>query len=260
MQRLPCGDRGVKQPWKTAWIIGASQGMGRALALTLAELGVRVAASARDRATLEDLSRNQANLEAWPLDVTDQTRIEQVHASILEAYGGLDLAVLNAGIYEPMPGGIGPAEEFARHMQVNYLGLVNSALAILPAMRERGAGQLAIVASVAGYRGLPKAAAYGPTKAALINFAEVMRLEMAGSGVDVRLINPGFVATRLTDKNDFRMPSLITTGQAAEAILSGLRGSAFEISFPRGFVSWMKLARMLPYAWYFPLISRMTRS
>jgi short-subunit dehydrogenase len=126
-------------------------------------------------------------------------------------------------------------------------------------MRERGHGQVVVVASVAGYRGLPQAAAYGPTKAALINLAETLRLELRGTGVDLRLVNPGFVATRLTAKNSFAMPAILTPEDAARRILTGLARSGFEIAFPRAFVTWMKLLRLLPYRLYFPLVARMTQ-
>jgi short-subunit dehydrogenase len=124
-------------------------------------------------------------------------------------------------------------------------------------LKIRGAGQVAIMASVAGYRGLPKAASYGPTKAALINLAEILRTEFSGSGVDIRLVNPGFVSTRLTAKNDFSMPAIMTPEQAASRIIQGLEGTGFEIAFPRRFVAWLKIARVLPYRLWLPLARRM---
>ena len=243
---------------KSVWITGASQGIGRALALEFAGRGARVAISARGAEALTDLARLHAGLHPEPLDVTDAQAVAEAVARIERNQGPLDLAVLNAGIYQPVPGGLATPEVFAEHMAVNYQGVVNGLCAVLPRMRERGRGQVAIVASVAGYRGLPQAAAYGPTKAALINLAETLRLELRGSGVDLRLVNPGFVATRLTAQNRFVMPSILTPEDAAGRILAGLAGGRFEIAFPFGFVTWMRLLRLLPYRLYCPLMSRLT--
>lgn len=243
---------------KSVWITGASQGIGRALALELAGRGARVAISARGAEALTDLARLHAGLHPEPLEVTDARAMADAVARIERNKGPLDLAVLNAGIYQPVPGGLAAPEVFAEHMAVNYQGVVNGLCAVLPRMCERRSGQIAVVASVAGYRGLPQAAAYGPTKAALINLAETLRLELRGSGVDLRLVNPGFVATRLTAQNRFVMPSILTPEDAARRILAGLAGSRFEIAFPLGFVTWMRLLRLLPYRLYFPLMARLT--
>jgi NADP-dependent 3-hydroxy acid dehydrogenase YdfG len=242
----------------SVWVTGASQGIGRALALELANTGAKVAISARSAGVLSDLAREHRGLYPEPLDVTDAPAVAAAVARIEQMQGPLDLAVLNAGVYQPLPGGLAAPEVFAEHMAVNYQGVVNGVCAVLPGMQARGRGQVAVVASVAGYRGLPQAAAYGPTKAALINLAETLRLELRGSGVDLRLVNPGFVATRLTAQNRFAMPSILTPEDAARRILAGLKGSGFEIAFPFGFATWMKLLRLLPYRLYFPLVARIT--
>ena len=246
-------------PWHSAWITGASQGIGRELAIQLAHGPTRVACSARSADVLKKLQEGHARILPVTLDVTDAEATRRAVDLIERTQGPLDLAVFNAGIYQPLPGGVADPELFRRHFEVNYLGVVNGLMAVLPRMRERRKGQVAIVGSVAGYRGLPQAAAYGPTKAALINLAETLRLEFRTSGIDIRIVNPGFVATRLTAKNDFRMPSLLSTERAARQIIRGLQGRSFEIAFPRGFVAWLKFARILPYRWYFPLVERLTR-
>jgi NADP-dependent 3-hydroxy acid dehydrogenase YdfG len=243
---------------RSVWVTGASQGIGRALALELARTGARVAISARSAEALVNLAREHQGLHPEPLDVTDAPAVADAVAHIEQVQGPLDLAVLNAGVYQPVPRGLAAPDVFAEHMAVNYQGVVNGLCAVLPGMRARGRGQVAVVASVAGYRGLPQAAAYGPTKAALINLAETLRLELRGSGVDLRLVNPGFVATRLTAQNRFAMPSILTPEDAAHRILCGLKGSGFEIAFPFGFATWMKLLRLLPYRLYFPLVARIT--
>jgi short-subunit dehydrogenase len=250
----------IKTPrWQSAWITGASQGIGRALAQELARSCAAVAISARDAQVLAELEATQSRLAAYPLDVADTAATSTTINAIEAAQGPIDLAILSAGTYQPLPGGVGDPALFRRHMEVNYMGVVNALMVLLPKMQQRGRGQIAIMGSVAGYRGLPQAAAYGPTKAALISLAETLRLELDGSGVDIRLINPGFVATRLTAKNDFDMPAIMTPEQAAERILHGLNGSAFEISFPRRFVAWLKFGRLLPYRLWFPLARRMVK-
>lgn len=259
MQELQHLEVAVTGSWRSAWITGASHGIGRELAIHLARQGTSVACSARSADTLEDLHTRYQTILPKPLDVTDASLMARAVEDIEMAQGPLDLVVFNAGVYQPLPGGLADPAVFRQHMEVNYMGVVNGLMAVLPRMRERRTGQVAIVGSVAGYRGLPKSAAYGPTKSALISLAETLRLEMRDTGVDIRLVNPGFVATRLTAKNDFYMPSLLTSEQAAQRIIRGLQGRRFEIAFPLGFVVWLKLARLLPYRWYFSMINRLTR-
>ncbi len=247
----------MRREWRSAWVTGASQGIGKELTSALAAEGVAVAGSARGIDPLIEMRSSHPRVLPLALDVTDSRAVAEAVARIEEAQGPLDLAILSAGIYDPVPGGLADPELFRRHMEVNYMGVVNALMAVLPRMKDRGKGQVAIVASVAGYRGLPQAAAYGPTKAALINLAETLRVELADSGVDIRLVNPGFVATRLTAKNDFHMPALLTPAAAARHILRGLRSRRFEIAFPWGFVTWLKLVRILPYRLFFPLMKRL---
>jgi short-subunit dehydrogenase len=141
---------------------------------------------------------------------------------------------------------------------VNFVGAVSFATCVVPQLLAQGAGQIAFVASVAGYRGLPKSLIYGPTKAALINFAEALYIDLEPKGIGVRIINPGFVATPLTAQNDFAMPALLTPEAAAQATLAGFAGSAFEIDYPKRFTRVMKLLAHLPYRLYFPLVRRLT--
>jgi len=123
---------------------------------------------------------------------------------------------------------------------------------------KQGGGGIALVSSVAGYRGLPESLVYGATKAALINLCETLYLDLAPSGIAVYLINPGFVKTPLTDKNTFAMPALISAADAATEIIQGIEQGQFEIHFPKRFTLWLKWLRLLPYRWYFPLIRKMT--
>ncbi len=149
-------------------------------------------------------------------------------------------------------------DEALRHQQINVTGAWHLLAAVLPALQARGQGHISLVSSVAGFRGLPQGLAYGPTKAALINLAESLYLDLRPQGIGVSLITPGFVATPLTAGNAFPMPAVITPAQAAEAIVRGWEAGAFHIHFPRRFSRVMKLLRLLPYRWYFAAVHRAT--
>ena len=244
-------------PWKTAWITGASTGIGRELAVQLATDGVRVAVSARSAEKLDELARAHANIRAFPLDVTVRSDVRAVHGRIVEASGPIDLAVLNAGVWHPMPASQFDADRVAQSMNVNYLGIANALEPLIPAMMATGRGHLALVASVAGYRGLPKAAAYAPSKAAVISLAEVLQLELRRHGIVVSLVNPGFVETPMTTVNDFPMPYIIKPDDAAARILKGLARGKYEIAFPWQLVAMLKLLRLMPNALYLRIAGRL---
>lgn len=238
-------------PWKVVWITGASTGIGREMALQLAARGVTVAASARSADKLLVLG---ANVRPYPLDVTDRTAVLATIKSIERDLGPIDLAVLAAGTYTPADVENFAPPIFEVAMATNYLGVVNALAGLLPPMMSRRAGHVAWIASVAGYVGLPKAAAYGPSKAALINLAESLKPDLDIRGITVSVINPGFVETPLTAQNDFSMPFLMKAPEAARLSIEGLLRRKFEIAFPWRFVLIMKFARLLPYAFFFPLI------
>lgn len=245
---------------KRVWLTGASSGIGAATARALAQAGARVAISARTAASLQQLIAELpgAGHLALPLDIADAAAVEVAMQRLLSEWGGIDLAILAAGTYRPMRGfelDLGAARSM---IETNLIGTLNCLAAIVPPMLQAGAGHIAIVASVAGYRGLPKAAIYGPTKAALINLAESLRLDLGPRAIKVQIVNPGFVKTPLTNQNDFKMPALISPEQAAAAILRGLASDRFEIHFPKRFTRVLKLLRLLPYGLYFPLIRRAT--
>lgn len=170
-----------------------------------------------------------------------------------------DSIILNAGDYEPMGLDDFDPALFERLMRVNFLGAVNGIETMREAFVGRGEGEIVLTASVAGYRGLPYAAPYGASKAAMINLAESLRPEFRRAGVAIRVINPGFVRTRLTDKNDFAMPGRIEPAEAAERIARGLEHGGFEILAPRGFGWVMKILRLLPYPLYFAATRRMLK-
>lgn len=245
--------------WSTAWITGASTGIGRELAIKLAAKGVAVAASARSAPKLDELAASRSNILAVPLDVTSLEHTKQALEVIEARIGPVDLAVLNAGVWDPMPVAGYDAARALSSMAVNYGGIANMLEVLLPGMIARRRGHIAIVASVAGYRGLPKAAAYAPSKAAAISLAEVLRLELAAHDITVSLINPGFVETPMTAVNDFPMPFLIKADDAAERILRGLQKRRFEIAFPWQMVATLKVLRMMPYAAYFRVVKATVR-
>lgn len=244
---------------KLAWITGASTGIGRTLALRLARDGWRVAASARGAEALRTLeSQGDGAIQIYPLDVTDAGAAADVVVEILRDLGPIDLAVMNAGTHAPTPADRFDAAVVRRLVEVNLLGTANTLAAAMPDMIRRKAGQIAVVASVAGYRGLPSAAAYSATKAGLIALAESLKFDLDRVGVKMQVINPGFVRTPLTDRNRFPMPFLMEPEEAVERIVRGLAGSAFEIAFPRRFVWMLKLLGLLPDRLYFPLVARVT--
>ncbi|WP_417514084.1 SDR family NAD(P)-dependent oxidoreductase [Minwuia sp.] len=245
------------------WITGGSSGLGRQSALEFAKRGWRVAVTARSEDELKELEGEAADflgdITAYPGDVTDPKRMASIVSEIETDLGAISTAVLNAGTYRPMTGEDFRAEVIRELFDVNVMGSAHPMEQLIPRMIVRGAGKIYVVGSVSGYRGLPKAAAYGFTKAGLINMMESLRAELTPKGVTVGIINPGFIDTPLTQKNDFPMPFLMPVDKAAEQLVDGVLDGRFEVAFPRTFVWILKLVRMLPYALYFPLVRRVTR-
>ena len=245
------------------WITGAGKGIGRALALRYARLGHTVAASARTKTDLQSLAAEAEPLDGairpYALDVTDASAVPVAVAAIEHDLGRIDRAVLNAGTHIPTPVGAFSPGAWRTLLDVNVMGTVNCLAALFEDRAHRRGCRIAVVASVAGYRGLPSASAYGATKAALINMCEALKPELDALGIAVQLVNPGFVETPLTDKNDFPMPFLISAEEAARRIVDGLARDRFEIAFPTRFVMIMKMLRLLPHALFFPITRRMVR-
>ena len=242
------------------WIIGASTGIGAATARALLAAGARVALSARQEDKLREVAGVSAGGRALiePLDFTAVAQVQAAWQRILAAWGGCDLVLIVAGTHREVRAWELNAQDADALLRINLNGPIAASAAVLPALLAQGNGAIGLVSSVAGYRGLPKALVYGASKAALINFAETLYLDLAPRGLGVYLINPGFVKTPLTDRNEFKMPALITAEEAATEILSGLRAGKFEIHFPRRFTGVLKALRLLPYRAYFALVHRMT--
>ncbi len=245
---------------RTVWLVGASSGIGLALAEQLHAAGAQVLVSARRADVLQAFVAAHPGAVALPLDVTDREAVLQAgEAAVKVAAGGrLDLVVYCAGFYRAQRAQSFDPDLALRHHEVNVQGCLHLLAAVLPTLAAQRSGHLSLVGSVAGYGGLPQSLAYGPTKAALLNLAEALYLDLSPAGVGVSVISPGFVDTPLTEHNRFPMPALQTPDQAAQAILEGWAAGRFEIHFPKRFTMWLKLMRHLPYRWYFPLVKRFT--
>jgi len=243
------------------WVVGASSGIGAELARALRARGARVAVSARRAdalAALFDGSPGAPAAELLPLDVTDAAAVAAACEALRERWGGIDLVLWVAGTYVPMRAQSFSLDTARRILDTNLVSVYAGLAALLPLMLAQRAGGIALVASVAGYSGLPQALVYGPTKAALINLAESLYLDLRPSGIGVYLVNPGYVDTPATAVNSYRMPALISATEAAEATLAGIAAGRFEVHYPKRFTLWLKFARLLPYRLYFALVRRVT--
>ncbi len=246
---------------KRVWLTGASSGIGEALALELATRGAEVHLSARRADVLEALAgriRSAGGAAfAVPCDVTDREKTLAAAKSIAEAHGPIDIVVANAGTYVPSePHERFDSDEYEAIMRLNYGGVLHAIEGVLPGMIARASGHVVGVSSLVGYRGLPRAAAYGASKAAVINFLESLRFHTMSRGVDVTIVNPGFVETPLTNKNDFEMPFLVPAARAARIIADGILRRRMEVHFPAPFSWTFKFMRILPYPLYHALIGR----
>ena len=243
---------------RVCWLVGASTGIGRATAALLHQQGAIVIVSARNQAALQAFAAAHPGSEALVLDATDRDAMRAAAEHLVKTHGRIDLAVYCAGTYQAMRATEFELDVALQHQQVNYVGALHLLDAVLPVLLRQKAGHLSLVGSVAGYRGLPQAIAYGPTKAALINLAEVLYLDLQPLGIGVSVVNPGFVETPLTAQNEFKMPALITPEEAAQEMLRGWQRGEFEIHFPKRFTLWLKAMRHLAYRPYFAAVRRST--
>lgn len=245
---------------KIAWITGASSGIGRAVALRLARDGFRVAVSARSADKLAELAaENPAQICAFPLDVTDKHAAKATVTAIRETLGPIDLAIFSAGSYKRDSIHRFNSDALAETLNLNVVGTAHTLEAVMPDMIARHSGEIAVVASVAGYVGLPGGGFYGATKAALNNLCEALHPELEREGVKLRVINPGFVDTPLTQKNDFPMPFLVSVEEAAESIVNGLKTDRYEIIFPWKMALAIKFLHALPRRMQFAITRKMLR-
>lgn len=246
------------------WITGASSGLGHALSLEMAQRGYRLVLTARKRDALDELKsdieqkHSGAEVHVAEGDIVDAERMMAI-VQDMEAHGGIDIAALNAGIYIPLDATKPDLDAFHKTFDVNLKGTANCVVPLIEMMKPKRKGQIALVASVAGYSGLPMAAAYGATKAGLINMAEALRFDTERMGITIQVVNPGFVETPATDDNPFEMPFLLKVDDAARRMADGLESKTFEVTFPKRFTYQLKFMRLLPFDLYHWLVSRATK-
>jgi NAD(P)-dependent dehydrogenase (short-subunit alcohol dehydrogenase family) len=255
---MPLNPPIVNWQGRRVWLVGASSGIGRALAARLHAAGARVALSARSADALASFAAEHPGSLALALDATDRQAMRAAGERIVRDWGGIDLAVYCAGYYKAMRATAFDLDDALRHQQVNYVGALVMLDAVLPALLRQQSGHVSLISSVSGYRGLPKALAYGPTKAALINLAESMWFDLTDRGIGVSVVCPGYVDTPLTEQNDYRMPALISAEQAAAQIEAGWRRGDFHLHFPKRFTGWIKALSHLGDATYFRAVRRFT--
>ena len=242
---------------KKIWITGASSGIGRSLAIKFANEGWKVAASARRENLLNELSNKYPNIESFPLDVTDINKCNSVFKEIIEKFENIEICVFGTGIHDPESEKEFNLDKIKKIMEVNFFGVMNSINSVYSYYNEKKSGQISIISSVAGYRGLPAAGAYCASKSALTSFTESLHFEMKRKNVRVTLISPGFIKTPMTDQNDFPMPMIKSPEFAAEQIYLGLiKKKGFEIHFPKAFTFIMKILRILPNNIYFKIVEK----
>lgn len=242
---------------KTVWLVGASSGIGAALAQQLLNQGARVVLSARRIEQLTNIANAHPNALIKAFDASDKSLWAEMHKQVLLELGSIDLIVFCAAKYQPERTWEVDSLDAQETLNINLLSIYHGLQCILPNMLKTRHGGIAVIASVAGYLGLPNASVYGPSKAALINLAEIMYADLHPKDINVYLINPGFVSTPLTAKNTFFMPALQTPEQAAKAILVGMQSGNFEIHFPKRFTYFLKFLQCLPYRLRFLLLRRL---
>ncbi|WP_299375976.1 SDR family NAD(P)-dependent oxidoreductase [uncultured Kiloniella sp.] len=236
------------------WILGASSGIGLALTHELSNAGAILALSSRRRPELNDINEALGGQHlVVPCDASIPASIEEASDRIEQSFPRIDSAIYMAGYYNPTKFEDFELEELRKTIDINLTGAFVFAHHVLKVLRKQKAGQIVLCASVAGFRGLPNGQPYSATKAGMINMAESLRIENKNPAIDIKVINPGFVRTPMTDKNPFKMPMIIEPEDAAKAIATGLRGNTFEIHFPKKFTYFLKLIKILPGSVYFKL-------
>jgi short-subunit dehydrogenase len=247
---------------RTIVITGASSGIGQALALLYAAAGRHLLLTGRDRGRLEAVAaavrEREATVETTIVDVTDADGMA-VWLTAMDSQTPIDLCIANAGISAGTGGGVEDAEQARRIFAVNVAGVMNSIHPLIPRMQARGRGQLALISSLAGFRGFPGAPAYCASKAAVRLYGEALRSDLAPHGIGVSVVCPGFVRSRMTAVNRFRMPMLMDSEQAAVIIQRGLAANQGRIAFPWPLYAFIRLLAALPGSLTDPLLARLPR-
>jgi len=238
---------------KRYWLVGASEGLGAALAQKLSAAGAEVIVSARNAERLAELVATlPGRASAVPVDVRDDSSVAEAAGAV----GEIDGLVYLAGVYWPMPSTEWQADEVTAMADVNFTGAVRVLGQVVPAMVARDAGHIVLTGSLSGFRGLPGAIGYTASKAGVMTLAESMRADLWRTGVRVQLANPGFIKTRLTDKNDFHMPFIMSPEAAAQEMFELMcDDGTFQRHFPRLFSYLFRLSRVLPDWLYYRLFA-----
>jgi len=245
----------TKFPWKVVWITGASGAICGEIAKRLADASVKIAATARPSDRLDALAASSENITAFPADVLKPEELKAAVAKIEAELGPIDMALLGAGMYVPFDVRNIDLDGFAKTMALNVDGVINAVAAVLPPMLARRQGHLAIMGSLFGYAGWPGNGSYGASKAAVINLAESLKLELQGTGVDVTVINPGFVDTPLNASYDPKKKLFVMSKErCARKILEKLPAKPYEIAFPTQVEGFLKTVRNMPRSLSFPLV------
>ncbi|WP_147127152.1 SDR family NAD(P)-dependent oxidoreductase [Shimia ponticola] len=237
---------------KRYWLVGASEGLGRSLAHVMSRAGVEVIVSARSQDRLDELvAELPGKAEAVAVDITDQDSVDQAK----EAIGEVDGIVFLAGVYWPMSSKKWDVEKATAMADINFVGAFRSLGAVMPQFLERGTGHVVLTGSLSGFRGLPKTVGYGATKAGIMYLAEGMHADLRNTDIDVQVVNPGFIKTRLTDKNDFKMPFIMEPEEAAQLFFEHMGTDTFKRSFPRAFSYFFRLSQFLPDWLYYRIFA-----
>jgi NADP-dependent 3-hydroxy acid dehydrogenase YdfG len=237
---------------KRYWLVGASEGLGAALAHKLSRAGAEVIVSARSEGKLNELVEAlPGRASAQTIDVADEASV----AAAAEAVGKVDGIVYLAGVYWPFGAKDWDAEKATAMVDVNFTGLVRVMGQVVPDMVDRDAGHIVITSSLTGFRGLPGSIGYTASKAATMSLAECMYADLRKTGVQVQVINPGFIKTQLTDKNDFKMPFLMKPEEAAQQVFEHMSGDGFKKSFPWAFSLVFRGSQILPDWLYYRIFS-----
>jgi len=253
---------------KTVWLIGASTGIGKETAIKLAQHGAKLILSSRSEDKLNEILKilekdgYGSEHKVVAFDITDEEACKEAFGKASRG-SGFDIFIYNSGYYNPSQSNdynVEKSKDAILTIDVNLNGYLRILGHIIPFFKERKSGHIAVTASVAGYFGLPNAFSYGASKAALINISEIMHAELVKDNIKVQVINPGFVKTPMTEKNDFPMPMAIEPKEAAENIVKGLSSNSFEIHFPKGFSYILKFIRLLPYFLFFPITKAISRT
>jgi short-subunit dehydrogenase len=241
----------MKLNGKKYWIIGASEGLGRELAIQLSNLGVELIVSARNEIRLNELSL-RTKAKVIPLDVLDINAVRKA----FKAVGRIDGILYAAGDYTPLNSTVWNIDEVDKMIAINFTGAARVLGLVVPKFIAQNYGHIVMIGSLSGFRGLPNAIGYGASKAGMMHLAENIKADLYKSNIKVQLINPGFIKTRLTEKNNFKMPFIMSAEDAAKHVIRAMRRNRFQTNFPVMFSLIFRMTNFLPAFLYFWLFSK----